>query len=105
MSIHRTNLAVLFALGTLWAALLVVGGLLLPSILRRAWPAAGPSAALLGLTVVAAGQYVFLTVVADRLFPRASRRLVAGMEVALGAVMVALAGVAGVVAFAGGDWA
>lgn len=99
---HRTNLAVLLALGTLWAALLVVGGSLLPSILRRAWPASGLSALLLGLTVVVAGQYVFLTVVADRLFPRASRRLVAGAELALGALMVALAGGAGVAAFAGG---
>lgn len=87
----RWHVVALLILGTLWAGLLVVGGSLLPSILSRAWPAAGAAALLLGLTVIAAGEYVFLTVVADRVFPRASRRAVSGAELTLGGAMVGLA--------------
>ena len=82
--LRRLNLAALLALGTLWAGLLVVGGLALAS---REWvpgPAATGAGLAGGLTAIAAGQFVFLVVVGDRLFPGASRTVVTVTELALG---------------------
>lgn len=91
-------------LGALWAGLLVVGGALLAASSDRWWPGLALVAWLLGATVIAAGEYVFVVMVGDRLFPGASRSVVAAIELTLGIGMAALALGAGLSAIAsGGD--
>ncbi|TVQ64190.1 MAG: hypothetical protein EA379_02310 [Phycisphaerales bacterium] len=82
------NLLALVALGTVWAGLLVVGGYALASY---GWFASGASARAGlagGLTAIAAGQFVFLVVVGDRLFPGASRVSVMVAELGFGSLFV-----------------
>lgn len=78
-----------------WAVLMVVGGL---------WLLTGGTSAVLALSMnepgavlgvvqvggvfwIAAGQLLFMSLVADRLFPWASRRLVASFEVVTSVVL------------------
>lgn len=89
--IHRANLAALLTMGTLWAGLLVVSGSLIALAAASVLPGARGPANLFGLTIVAAGEYVFLVVVASRVFPQASARLLAGTELFLASVMFILA--------------
>ncbi|MEC9374667.1 MAG: hypothetical protein VYC34_12520 [Planctomycetota bacterium] len=91
------NMTALVALGSLWAGILVVIGAML---VAGAMPGglAAPQlrgvASILGLTFLAAGEFVFLVLVADRLFPKASPRLTRVVEAAVGGLL--LFGVAGV---------
>lgn len=68
--------------GTLWGGVLVVCGLWLVGGPSGLWPtqatggsAGGASAWWAGVACVAAGQFVFLAVAADRLCPMNNRRL------------------------------
>ena len=80
---RRASLTVRYVAATAWAAVMVLSGLWVmfsvPSqvpILRPAWCTAS------GLAVAAGGQFVFMILVADRVFPRADRRLVGIVEAA-----------------------
>ena len=79
------NLSALLVFGTLWAGLLVVGGALFAATSRET-----VYAALLtgGATSIIAGQFVFLVVVADRVFPRVDRRLADVTEASLAGLII-----------------
>ncbi|MEM9066738.1 MAG: hypothetical protein AAGB51_14760 [Planctomycetota bacterium] len=77
---RRLTLTLLLAVALPWAVLMTVGGLWL------LMPGAAPAVlgdmprAVLGVTAVAAGQLVFMCLVADRIFPGAERRTVWWIE-------------------------
>ncbi len=89
--VYRANLAALLAIGTLWAALLVVSGAMISLSSGAVLPGTRGPASLFGMTIVAAGEYVFLVVVASRVFPKASGRLLAATELFVAGVMCVLA--------------
>ncbi|MBL0920526.1 MAG: hypothetical protein IBJ10_00165 [Phycisphaerales bacterium] len=76
------------ALGTLWAAVLVVGGAMVSTLGGSRWPGLGSASVLAGLTAVAAGEFVFLAVVGNRLFPASRRTLLGVGELMLGGALV-----------------
>jgi hypothetical protein len=90
---RRISLGLLTTLASLWAASLVVLGMLLVArgvngwVLTSTGIGQGPWRAL-GVAFVAGGQFVFMILVADRVFPRAGRR----PSVWLTEIAVALAG-------------
>lgn len=86
---QRLNLAALLTLGTLWAGLLVVGGLALVAQAGASDDALAAPTFAGGLTAIVAGQFVFLSVVADRVVPHAPRPFVASAECLLGAAFLA----------------
>lgn len=80
---RRASLTLRFIAATAWAAVMVLSGLWVifsvPTqvpILKPSWCVAS------GLAVAAGGQFVFMILVADRLFPSADRRLVGLVEAA-----------------------
>ena len=78
---RSVNLMMLLSVGWAWGVLLVVGG---------AWPPASrPAVVVGGVTSVLAGQFVFLVMVADRLFPGVRRDVKMITELALAALLVA----------------
>lgn len=90
MSLSRTASAALVISTALpWSVLMVVGGVWLLTLghasgLGGAVPG-GPWRSLIrvgGVFWLASGQLLFMSLVADRLFPRASRRLVTPVEIA-----------------------
>jgi len=93
----------LVVLGVMWAMLLTGAGMFLLSLNTRlgGWTASGwlsaTSALRSGIAVaaIAGGQFIFMALVADRLFPRASKRVVIVAELAaLAAFVLGLARVA-----------
>lgn len=101
--IRRVSLAILTLLASLWAGVLALVGCVL---LARGVPDwFGVSAGLgtitwrlLGASIFLGGQFVFMFMVADRLFPRASRRpitwvcelaVITGGTLALAAALIA----------------
>lgn len=91
MSLSRTaSAAMVIATAMPWAVLMSVGGAwLLANGSSGMGPLVGPEQGPMhgvlktgGVFWLAAGQLLFMSLVADRLFPRASRRLVAPLEVA-----------------------
>lgn len=101
------SLAIVVAVALPWALGLSLVGLWLLTSGREVWPRAGVAAGFAGMTLVAAGQLVFLVFVADRLYPTAARRVAPWVEVPLsllvmvGCVLMVAAGVTAVVA---GGW-
>jgi hypothetical protein len=76
--------------GTAWAGVLVVVGLiLLLSVPRGGWSLGLEAAG--GVAAVAAGEFVFMFVVADRLFPGRTRKLADWTELVMGAAFVCCA--------------
>lgn len=76
--IRRFSLTLLTLLATLWAGALMVIGCLLAARGAPEWiaqPSASATTAWqwLGAAILFAGQFVFMIMVADRLFPKASR--------------------------------
>jgi len=59
-------------LGTIWAGVLCLTGIMAFAELPARFAAAGLECRLAGIGVFALGQFVFAVVVADRLFPRAA---------------------------------
>jgi hypothetical protein len=90
MLVHRLITLGTLALGTLWAACLVGTGL-------YALAHAGVAATLwwTGVAGVLAGNFVFMEVVADRLFPNVRRRTIDLVELAVGLAMMSSIAVAG----------
>lgn len=98
--LRNINMLVLLVSATAWATLLVVGGgLLAVNSSIRIGPWTTTSVTLAGLAGVAAGIFVFEVVVADRLFPKAARRLPLAVEATCGVLMLLLTGAAIVAVF------
>lgn len=74
--------------GTLWGALLVVGSAAAPVWTPHVVAIAPEIAALVMVSGVAAGQFVFCALVADRLFPRVHPALRGVVELSAGVCML-----------------
>lgn len=80
---RRASLVVRFVAATAWAAVLVLSGLWVMFSVPMQVPILKPSWCVpFGLAVAAGGQFVFMILVADRMFPSADRRLVGLIEAA-----------------------
>ena len=83
------SLTLLTLAATIWAGAMVVGGLWLLAQGPARWPLVPPVAPRLGgVILLAAGQFLFMYLVADRWFPRASRRMVWPLEIAATLILV-----------------
>ncbi len=101
MIVRRLNFLALLALGSTWAgALTIIGALLLTRDLIN-WPGLDSLGRTIGVTFIAAGQFVFLVVVADRMFPRANPRVTMTCEAGLGLALLLGVGVCSVLLIAG----
>ena len=90
MNLRRTStLAFRAAAFSAWALALSVVGLWLLLSPPRDLVALRPVFVSGGLAAVAGGQVLFMTMVADRFFPRALPRLVAGIEILAAALFIA----------------
>lgn len=96
---RRVSIILLSASATPWALLLTVAGLWLATIGASQWPSMATACRLGGLASLAAGQFVFACLVADRVFPAADRRLVLGFEILT--CLALLLGVLGVIVTVG----
>lgn len=85
---RRITLVVRSAACTLWAALLTITGLWVLFTIPDQWPLLKPVCFLCGASLVGAGQFLFMMLVADRLFPRASRKVVRPLEAGAFAVFL-----------------
>lgn len=100
---RRMSGATIGVLGTVWAAGLVVAGLWLCWTAPGRWPMFAAPLACAGLTLLAMGQFVFLSLVADRAFPELGRGVGRWIEFAL--LLIVLAGlVATGVMLGAGAW-
>ncbi|MEM7515799.1 MAG: hypothetical protein AAF368_02595 [Planctomycetota bacterium] len=77
--VRRVSLSILTLLATLWAGFLVYFGCTLvirgiPAWLTTSTGLGTPTWRFLGAAIFLGGQFVFMFLVADRLFPRATRR-------------------------------
>lgn len=79
---QRISLGVRLIASAAWAWLMVVSGWWAVLSGPREWPILKGVSLLGGITMAAGGQLVFMVLVADRLFPYASRRLMLGLELA-----------------------
>lgn len=80
---REMSLTLLTLAATVWAGVMVVAGLWLLADGPGRWPLLPPVAPRLGgVILLAAGQFLFMSLVADRWFPRADRRVVWPLEVA-----------------------
>jgi hypothetical protein len=88
-----TRPAALFraAVFSAWALTLSLVGLWLLGSPRDELPALRPVFLSAGLSALAGGQILFMTMVADRSFPKALPRLIAALEMLASAVFVASA--------------
>jgi hypothetical protein len=80
-------------LGTGWACGLVLAGLWLCWSAPGRWPMFTPALVCAGLTLLAMGQFVFLSLVADRVFPELGRGVGRWIELAL--LLIVLVGLCG----------
>ncbi len=74
---HRSRnitLAWIVGIATIWGACCVIGGLWLIFDLSRAIRAASWVVVIAGIGGIAAGEFVFMFLAADKLFPRVGRR-------------------------------
>jgi hypothetical protein len=83
LSARTASLVIRITAATLWASVLSVTGLWAMLSASREWPMFGPAWIVAGVAGVAAGLFVFMVLVADRLVPSASRRLVVTVELAV----------------------
>jgi len=86
--LKRVGAAVRAAVATTWAATLLLTGLWVAMNGPERWPVPRELCLMGGSALLAGGQFLFLVLVADRVFPRASSRLVWGAEVLLFAAFV-----------------
>lgn len=86
-----------------WAMCLVLGGLWLMLDVRARPGVPGPAALFGGMGAIAAGQFVFMTTVADRLFPNLHRaRVIWLLETAVFLAAVGLGVASVILVFTGG---
>ncbi len=75
MSLSRSvSLGVLVSIASAWAACMVFPGLWLLLESPRTMFLSFPTSAMFGILCIAAGNFVFMVLVADRVFPSVSRR-------------------------------
>lgn len=74
------SLAAVSLIATVWAGVMVLLGLAVLHAGRGLLPVPDAMFSFLGLGAVSGGQFVFMVLVADRLFPRAHRRMTALAE-------------------------
>jgi hypothetical protein len=80
---RRASLIVRVVAATAWAGVMVLSGLWIVFILPEQLPRVNPTlSAAAGLAIAAGGQFVFMILVADRVYPRASRRITGVAEAA-----------------------
>lgn len=92
MSLPRPiSLALLALAATTWAGVLVVCGLWLLLNAPNRWPGVADQCRVGGISCLACGQFIFLVLVADRVYPRLARRN-AVWWVELASVLVGLGG-------------
>lgn len=80
---RRLSTAALAVVATAWAGALVVAGLWLVFSAGPRWPMFSEAATLGGWTAMAMGTFVFMFLVADRVFPKGGRLVGWVCEVAL----------------------
>ncbi len=86
---REMSLTLLTLASTVWAGVMVVGGLWLLGEGAGRWPLVPPAMPRLGgIILIAAGQFLFMYLVADRWFPRAARWLTWPLELAATVVLV-----------------
>lgn len=78
----RLSTAALALVATAWSAALVIAGLWLVFSAGPRWPMFSVPATLGGWTAMAMGTFVFMFLVADRVFPKAARSVGWVVEVA-----------------------
>ncbi|MCA9288564.1 MAG: hypothetical protein KDA05_08260 [Phycisphaerales bacterium] len=86
MRTHRLSLAFVLMAAIPWSSLLLVAGLWVLIEMQfdiGRWPRW-----VAGLTAILAGMLVFMCLVADRVFPRASRAVVGSVEAAVSAGVI-----------------
>ncbi|MBM4108560.1 MAG: hypothetical protein FJ255_07070 [Phycisphaerae bacterium] len=88
MGSHGWRLALGNVAATGWAGAMQVLGLAAVFTAPSRWPIFAPHLLLAGTVLVAGGHYVFLVLVADRVFPLASPRVTLPVEVAALAVFL-----------------
>lgn len=86
--LKRLGSAVRAAAATTWAATLLLTGLWVAMNGPERWPVPRELCLMGGSALLAGGQFLFLVLVADRVFPRASSRLVWAIEALLFAAFV-----------------
>jgi hypothetical protein len=86
----RVNVRLLgrVVLATAWAGLLVLAGLELCFTWAQRFPSARGLCVLGGVTVLAMGQFVFASLVADRLFPKARLWVAGAVQFLVGVMYV-----------------
>lgn len=87
---RRAIRAVLVLTATPWALALSVGGLWLALSGWEVLPAARAACVVGGAFWIVSGQLLFMCLVADRLFPRASQRLVGPLEIGSSVAVILL---------------
>lgn len=92
---RRISGVVIGLLGTAWSGGLIVAGLWLCWTAPGRWPMFAAPMVCAGLTLLAMGQFVFLSLVADRAFPELGRGVGRWIELCL--LVLVLAGIAGTV--------
>lgn len=93
---RRAIRAVLILTALPWAVALTVAGLWLALAGWKVVPAARAACVVGGAFWIVSGQLLFMCLVADRLFPRASRRLVSPLEIGTSVAVIALFALASV---------
>lgn len=86
---RELSLTLLALAATLWALVMVVGGAWLCFEGVGRWTLLPPGAGRVGgLFAIASGQFLFMYLVADRWFPRASKSITWPLELAASVVLV-----------------
>ncbi|MHC4975269.1 MAG: hypothetical protein ACYTF7_01535 [Planctomycetota bacterium] len=88
--VRTTRRYAIMMLGALLATILVVnGGLLLDSAWWNEFPALRPIILMIGCTAIVAGGFIFVVIVADRLFPRVQPVVAMWTELTLAGLFLA----------------
>lgn len=86
---RRMSLTLLSLAATVWAGIMVVGGMWLLAEGPARWPLVPPGPLRVGGGILfVAGQFLFMYLVADRWFPRAARAMVWPLEMAATLLLV-----------------
>lgn len=86
---RRMSLTLLSLAATVWAGVMAVAGLWLLAEGPGYWPLVPPGPVRVGGGILfAAGQFLFMYLVADRWFPRAARAMVWPLEMAATLILV-----------------
>ncbi len=82
------SLTMLVCAASAWALMMVVGGAWLVLHRDSPWPLPPGAAVVAGVFCIAAGEFLFMCLVADRWFPRALREITWVLEGAAGLALI-----------------